>query len=134
FEDALSMSLLESGNEHLPTEDKLKHLYRSIAVKTTAAEERRNRVSVWSYVVAASALLAVAVSFYFYKGYSVEADVPEDFISETNVAPGGHRATLTLADGRVLTLSEQQQGIVMSDQIQYEDGGSVLGKPNEIDA
>lgn len=129
FEEALSMSLLEAGNEHLLKEDKLQYLYRSIATKTTEVEVRRNRLSVWSYVAAASVLLTIAVSFFFYERHSGEADIPIDLVSEANVAPGGNRATLTLADGRVLTLSEQQHGIVMSDQIQYEDGASVPGTP-----
>lgn len=41
----------------------------------------------------------------------------------TDVAPGGHRATLTLSDGKIIELSDVKEGIVIkNDQIIYNDG------------
>src|SRR5690606_29570385 len=46
----------------------------------------------------------------------------------TDVAPGGNRATLTLADGRVITLDEAQDGIVIGGgEITYSDGNRLAG-------
>ncbi|WP_262247798.1 FecR family protein [Parapedobacter soli] len=40
-----------------------------------------------------------------------------------DIAPGGNRATLTLADGRTITLDEARDGIVIGgDEITYNDG------------
>src|SRR5690606_14847045 len=47
------------------------------------------------------------------------------------ITPGGHRATLTLADGRTIDLSEEQSGIVIGDDISYVDGSEVLELGNE---
>ncbi len=43
-----------------------------------------------------------------------------------DVAPGGYRATLTLADGHTIDLSEAKTGIVVGDGIKYSDGSDVV--------
>lgn len=46
---------------------------------------------------------------------------------DASITPGGNRATLTLADGRTIPLSEVQDGIVISgDQITYSDGTDLV--------
>src|SRR5690606_20170184 len=45
-----------------------------------------------------------------------------------DIAPGGNRATLTLADGRTIALSQQQAGIIVGDGITYLDGSTVFGE------
>ncbi len=48
-------------------------------------------------------------------------------IAVTDIQPGGNKATLTLADGRVIDLSSEQEGIVVgAEDITYQDG-STLG-------
>jgi len=42
-----------------------------------------------------------------------------------DIEPGGNRATLMLADGRVVDLSETQSGIVIADEITYLDGTTI---------
>lgn len=42
------------------------------------------------------------------------------------IPPGTNRATLTLADGRLLELSTEQEGIVVGDGIVYNDGQVVI--------
>ncbi|WP_353124933.1 FecR family protein [Parapedobacter pyrenivorans] len=42
------------------------------------------------------------------------------------VLPGGNRATLTLADGRTVELNANQEGIVVGDEITYDNGTLVL--------
>jgi len=42
------------------------------------------------------------------------------------ILPGGNRATLTLADGRTIDLSEVQEGIVVGHGVRYLDGSAVL--------
>ncbi len=52
-----------------------------------------------------------------------------------DIAPGTNRATLTLADGRVIDLSEEQTGITVSDEdITYDDGVSSVVMLNGNDA
>lgn len=127
--EALSTSLLEAGDEPQLKEEKLNQLYRAIAAKTTQAKVRRHiGRAVWIYA-AASILLAALVSLYFYS-HVTESGRDKTMVVETDLAPGGNRATLTLADGRVVKLSEQRNGIVMRDQIRYDDGAAVLDDDN----
>lgn len=49
-----------------------------------------------------------------------------DPFSSSDIAPGGNRATLTMADGRTIELSAIQNGIIIgSEGISYEDGSEV---------
>ncbi len=49
-----------------------------------------------------------------------------DSLADADVAPGGNRATLTLADGRVINLDEAQTGIIVgAEDITYQDGVSL---------
>jgi len=43
-----------------------------------------------------------------------------------DIAPGGNKAILMLADGRTINLSEAQAGIVVGDGITYADGSTLL--------
>ncbi len=47
-------------------------------------------------------------------------------IAATEILPGTNRATLTLADGRTIDLSEEQEGIIIQDGITYLDGSRVM--------
>lgn len=39
-----------------------------------------------------------------------------------DLAPGTNRASITLSDGRIIELSEDRQGVILGDQLKYEDG------------
>jgi len=48
-------------------------------------------------------------------------------VSEIEIMPGGNKATITLADGKILTLDESRDGIVVEGQeITYNDGTSTV--------
>lgn len=47
-------------------------------------------------------------------------------ISEIEVSPGSNRATLTLQDGRSITLDEARTGIVVGEEVRYSDGSELL--------
>ncbi len=73
------------------------------------------------YAAAAAILLAV--------GWLLLVDSRQstvDRLAATDILPGGNRATLTLADGRVIDLDEAQTGIVVgAKDITYDDGSVV---------
>lgn len=52
----------------------------------------------------------------------------EQGLAAADIAPGDNRATLTLADGRMVDLSPEQSGIIVGDGITYLDGSSVLSE------
>jgi len=86
----------------------------------------RLRVLRWRWAAAAAVLLftAIGVGIYRYVGNNQAPTVQIDF--QEDVLPGGNRATLTLAGGQTIDLSEAQAGIIVGDEISYLDGTDVL--------
>jgi len=86
----------------------------------------RPRVLRWRWAAAAAVLvfIAVGVGIYRYVGNNQAPTVQIDF--QEDVLPGGNRATLTLAGGQTIDLSEAQAGIIVGDEISYLDGTDVL--------
>lgn len=70
---------------------------------------------------------AAAVVIVFAIGWWVMQDRQPTAVSEqiVDIAPGGNRAMLTLADGRTIALDEAQSGIIIDDEITYADGSQI---------
>ncbi len=74
----------------------------------------------WHWGAAAAVLVAFTVGLHlWYQGQTPVAD-------EIAIGPGGNRATLTLADGRIIDLDESQSGIFAGEGLRYLDGSAVL--------
>lgn len=76
------------------------------------------------YAVAASIALCIAVATAIYIFTK-----PEQYTeyAQNDIAPGGNKATLTLADGRTIDLSEAHTGIVINgEQISYSDASEEI--------
>lgn len=102
-------------------------------------EERENasRVDVWKKwgAVAASVaiLLSMGIGIYWYQRQDMEVVSSNDPAPTTtqDIAPGTNRATLVLSNGKIIPLSESQEGIQLVDQhIRYADGSVVLEETN----
>ena len=75
---------------------------------------------------AAAAILAVAIGTWFYTGTEPLPPLGREF---TDIPPGGNRATLTLASGQTIALSDVHEGIVLrKDSAVYNDG-TILALP-----
>lgn len=57
-------------------------------------------------------------TFFYYK---LAHQTSKDVLIE-DLAPGKNMASITLSDGRVIELSQDQYGVVLGDQLKYEDG------------
>ena len=80
----------------------------------------------WLPYAAAASILAF-VSVWYFTNDSAQKVKPEITMAANDIAPGGNRATLTLADGRSIDLSEEQAGIVVGkERILYEKGSEEL--------
>lgn len=87
--------------------------------KPTTVPFYRKRPIQWS-----AAVLLIGMFFtIWYVGRNPIVEAPRIVDLETHdIAPGGNRAKLTLADGRTITLSEEQTGIVIGKElITYTD-------------
>ena len=86
------------------------------------------RLRRWLPYAAAVLVIAFAgVQFFIYKQH---ANPKVGIESAYDITPGGNRASLVLADGRTIDLSETHSAIVIGDEIAYRDGTVVA---NAID-
>jgi len=71
---------------------------------------------------AVAAILAMAIGVFFLDNDKKH----NDHALSIEVPPGGHRATLSLTDGRTIVLNEATEGIVVyDDRIAYRDGSAL---------
>ncbi len=93
-------------------------------IASKAKPDRKiNRVIRW-IPYAAALLIVVSIGTRVYFSDSTKGP---DIVHAVDIEPGGNRATLTLADGRIINLNAEQSGIIVGDEIQYLDGTAVLG-------
>lgn len=81
------------------------------------------------YITVAAALIIFAfIGYYLYKSYNpVPNQEQMTSIYGDDVAPGTNKASITLSDGTVIELSEDQQGIIASGtQLTYTDGEKLI--------
>lgn len=92
------------------------------AIQARAGLHKHRKISGWlPYAAAVIVFLAIG-SLFLDKGLINK----EEGLTITEIQPGGSRATLILADGSTIELSEAQTGIVVGDGITYLDGSAVM--------
>ena len=74
---------------------------------------------------AAAIVTCLSVATWFLADKVTTVGKPET-VSVVDVVPGGNKATLTLADGRAITLDESRKGIVVGKGISYTDGSELV--------
>lgn len=84
---------------------------------------------IWRWLPSAVAVLTVSISIgaclYIFK----TSDTPESHLTIEEIGLRSDKATLTLADGRTIELSDTQDGIIISDDnIMYNDSSTVISR------
>ncbi|MCD0488317.1 FecR family protein [Pedobacter sp. MC2016-14] len=98
-----------------------------------AANFVSNKFKLWSvrFAVAASVILLTYFGLYFYEAKNKENNAVSVYAND--VAPGGHKATLTLSNGRVIKLDSAKTGVVIDlNTLSYNDGASVSNTDKSI--
>ncbi len=84
---------------------------------------KRQQRTNWIRVAAVAILfLSVGIGIYWYSSMDNSREPQLTSKYGEDVLPGGNRATLTLSDGNSIALSEDKAGIVMGDEVRYDDG------------
>jgi transmembrane sensor len=80
----------------------------------------------------AAAVAAIVVGVYFFTG--PKGDRHAEFISasQQDIAPGKNGATITLANGKVIQLSDAKLGVVVGLELKYNDGATVQGDESRL--
>nr|WP_121272944.1 FecR domain-containing protein [Pedobacter schmidteae] len=96
------------------------------------AEIRKGKIKrftiVKRVVLAAAAVAAIVLGVWFYNArYAGGSNATRNLPNYANdIAPGGNRATLTLANGKTVTLSDVKTGVIVNDDLKYNDGTTVI--------
>ncbi|TDQ78115.1 FecR family protein [Sphingobacterium yanglingense] len=106
-------------------------LYQRIIKDPSYIQQKRGKqIGLWRWAISAAAVIAmVLISTLMYKKEQVKIPLTGKVEQQRLISPGGNKATITLANGEQIVLSENQNGIVIDDeQLTYNDG-TVLGVP-----
>lgn len=89
--------------------------------------KQHQTIKLWKKIsIAASIVIALSAGLYFYikPGYWGKSE--HVVLAVNHTEPGGNRATLSLAGGKTISLSETKTGLVIGErQLTYNDGSSV---------
>lgn len=77
---------------------------------------------------AAAIIFILSAGLWLFRDQRTSHKQPSTGDQITDIAPGGNKATLTLADGRAINLSKEQSGIVVGDGVTYADGSALLNE------
>ena len=68
----------------------------------------KKHIKLWPRIaIAASIVICIGIGFYFYKSYDATTPIVN---SQYDIAPGGNKAALTLADGKRIVLTDAKNG------------------------
>lgn len=125
--DGLELPASFAGNE-AELRDRIMAAITEKTMKT--ASNSRRKFGPRRLIAAASVLLVATIGLSVWRDVQRREPMPQSV--QHDIAPGGNRATLTLADGRIIELSGGQDGIVIGDDITYVDGSRVLSEPTDM--
>jgi hypothetical protein len=94
------------------TESDLNKAQHALQYKMTSLIRKSSSVIHWPrIIVAAAILIIVSIGTFFYLNY-IDRPISKQTISKVknDISPGGNKATLTLADGRKISLTDAENG------------------------
>lgn len=123
FDELVSGNLLASNLSKLDGIDS-SAAWQSLQSRLLDTPSRTRSLRRWLPYAAAAVLLLSCTVALLIRQLSLPPEVTQ--VTQVDIAPGTNRATLTLQDGRSITLDEARAGIVVGDQIRYVDGSELL--------
>lgn len=121
-EEIKTLAVMLTDEVAAQEEDAQYNLLRKHMLAKEQESPRRFPLTPFFRIGIAASLIAVC-SLAVYITVKNKEDQPNLQALTNDIAPGGNRATLTLADGRMINLDEAQTGIVVGeDNITYQDG------------
>ncbi|WP_257670357.1 FecR family protein [Parapedobacter tibetensis] len=99
------------------------------AIRRKLPRKTVNRIPSW-WPYAAAVLVVATISIWLFMGRQA-IDQQTEAVHVQDIQPGGNRATLTLADGSQIALSEMQTGIVVREGVTYLDGSTVSARRHQ---
>lgn len=85
------------------------------------------RRKLWPYMVSAAAVLLIISTFLLFNKFKEHGLTVQELTAETDIHAGKNMATLTLANGKVITLSKAKTGVVINSSVLKYNDGSIVG-------
>lgn len=124
-------------NQDLPdslSEGQLQAALQRVQDRLPAADQK-STLTIWpKWVAAAAIILASSFSLWFFqlRNVSQSLNASSVQIKQQDVSPGGNRATLILADGKTIKLSDAKTGVVIDlNKLSYDDGSIIASEKKE---
>lgn len=87
----------------------------------------KRKLPLWMASAAAVAAVVFGVWFFNYRSAVILNSVQDPALAMNDIAPGKNTATLTLANGKTIVLSDAKTGVVVrQDKLAYNDGAEIL--------
>ncbi|TKC09245.1 FecR family protein [Pedobacter frigoris] len=100
-------------------------VYRNLQHYRSGNNEQVKRVRLWPRIAAVAAAVAMVVFgvwFFNYRGEILRDGLDDKSVVMNDIAPGKNGATITLANGKVIQLSDAKSGVVIGEDLKYSDG------------
>lgn len=115
------------------SEPRSEQLYQRIIVDSINKDVKpklkltQKRFKLWSYIGwTAAVVAAITMTVWLYNKDELIKVAHNDLTQVNDVVHGGNKATLTLADGQAIELSESRSGVVIGDsKITYDNGAAI---------
>ncbi|TKC62436.1 FecR family protein [Pedobacter hiemivivus] len=84
------------------------------------------KINLWPRIsVVAAAIAVISMSIWFYSSRPVIVTPDAKIANQTDIAPGGNKATLTLGNGKTIQLSNAKTGLVIGKDLRYNDNTAI---------
>lgn len=108
-------------------QESLQYIYATINTKQATKQKHWPRLA-----VAASLLLIAAAGLWFYISSSSVSSRQPETVYQNDIGPGKNTATLTLANGKTILLSDARTGIVIeASKLSYNDGSIITASTGQ---
>lgn len=74
-----------------------------------------------------AAVLAVVFGFWFYNA-QMFSNHQAEIVYQNDIAPGKNAASLTLANGKTIQLSDARNGVIVGKELKYDDGTAITAE------
>lgn len=102
----------------------IEEIGNQIRIQLPQIEVNKNHIKLWSVIVAVASLILIALSILIF--YQRNETISKHNKLVLDIPPGGNKATLTLANGNTINLSNTQTGITIdADKTTYNDGTAI---------
>ncbi|TCD03147.1 FecR family protein [Pedobacter psychroterrae] len=106
-----------------PASSTLSTPIQSIALENSGKKSHRSK---WIFTAAAIATIVLGFWFFSYRTSSLPGTFHDKNWVKSDIGPGSSGATITLANGKVIPLSEAKNGVIISgSSLTYNDGSHI---------